>query len=236
MTGFTDIHQHFLWGIDDGARDEETMREMLRECARQNVRRICATPHACPGFEPFDMDLYRERLNQARNFCASEGLGINIMSGAEIAWTYQTVEALRRGSVPTLNGTEYALIELWHDISWQEVREAARQIMGAGFVPIFAHVERYSCFVWQPGRALDLRHELPALYQVNASTILKPGGPVMKNFVRRMLLEEGFDAVASDAHDMEFRPQRLESAWKTLREKCGEEYAAALVNFDGVIR
>ena len=227
---YTDIHQHLLWGIDDGAKDAAAMGEMIRASKEQNVLKICATPHACPGFVPFDMGIYNERISEARQ----NPHGVEIMSGAEIAWTYQTPQALRKGLAPTLNGTDYALIELWHEISWQEVADAAREINRAGFIPVFAHIERYRCFVWQPEKALALKNDLSVAYQMNASTVLDKNGLMVSRFVRRMLDERAIDAVASDSHDTDFRPQRLEAAIKLISEKWGADYAQTISNFDGV--
>ncbi len=236
MNGLTDIHQHLLWGLDDGAHTPQMMHEMLRTAHEQQIRRIAATPHVYPGFKPFDMELYRRRLDEAREYCGKNRLDIELMSGAEIAWTYQTADALFRRQVPTLNDTDHVLIELRHDITWREVRTAVKRLLHEGFTPMLAHVERYACFILNPERALELRDELSIHYQVNAGTILAKNGFLMRRFMKKMLNEQGFDAVASDAHDCKFRPQRLREAWEVLKADCGEEYADSLVNFGGILK
>lgn len=45
----TDIHQHLIWGIDDGADSRETMFSMLREAHRQGIKTVVATSHAKTG-------------------------------------------------------------------------------------------------------------------------------------------------------------------------------------------
>lgn len=236
MSGLTDLHQHILWGMDDGPDSAEGMHAMLEEAHAQQIKRIAATPHAYPGYHPFDQFLYRDRLDEAQDYCRAKGFDITLMPGAEVAWTYQSVMALRKRALPTLNDTDCVLIELWRDIPWQEVRSAAEQLLRAGFTPVFAHVERYRCFLWQPEKALKLKEELPVFYQVNAASVLDGGGPVFKRFIRRMLAEKGIDVIASDAHGNAIRPQRLLEAHQALTETCGAEYADALVNFSGVIK
>ena len=83
----TDIHQHPIWGMDDGADSRETMFSMLREAHFQGIKTIVATTHAAPGFHPFNMELYTERLAEAQAFCNLEDLQIRLLPGAEIAWT-----------------------------------------------------------------------------------------------------------------------------------------------------
>ena len=236
MTGMTDIHQHLLWGVDDGAADFETTCAMIRSACDQQISRIIATAHAYPGMEPFDLPLYMKRLEEAQRYCEDHKLPVAILPGAEMAWSYNAAEVLRRRQIPTLANTDHVLIELWHNITWGEVRTVAGDVLRAGFTPVFAHIERYRCFLWQPEKALELREDLPIGYQMNASTVLDKAGPVTRRFVKRMLSEEGIDAVASDAHDCRYRPQRLKEAYAVLRQRCSADYADALVHFQGVHR
>jgi len=235
MTGFIDIHQHILWGMDDGPASAKGMQAMLRKAHAQKVCCIAATPHAYPGFRPFDLVLYQERLEEARAYCLQERLNIMLMPGAEIAWTYHTVEALRRGQIPTLNDTDYALIELWPNITWGEVRKAAKNLLNAGFTPVFSHIERYRCFVWQPERAIELKNDLPVCYQLNASALLCPGGLIMKHFMRRMLGEQTIDAIASDAHDVQNRPVQMAEVRRALEGQCSAGYARRMMCFEEVL-
>lgn len=236
MTGMTDIHQHVLWGVDDGPKTRRDMYAMLDMAGKQRIRRIAATPHACPGFQPFDMGLYRERLSEAQAYCNSRQNGIRLMTGSEIAWTFHTVEALRRGQLPTLNGSDYVLIELWRDIAWSEVRNAVSRLLHAGFMPVLAHIERYRCFLWQPDRAIMLKRDMPVCYQVNAPTFIEPNGFMLNRFVRRMLEEQGIDAIASDAHDCSGRAVQMEQAYRALQGKCPPAYVRQMFSFDAFCR
>lgn len=232
MSSLTDIHQHLLYGLDDGAQDEATTLAMLRDAHAQGVRRIYATPHAFPGFRPFDLGLYEERLAQARALCSAQGLEIKILPGAEIAWTYNAVEMVRRRRLPTLGGTDHVLLELWTEISWQEAYRAVHEMNSAGYKPVLAHVERYACFRWNPKKAISLREQFDVAYQVNASAVLHARGMMTRRFIRKMLAAQAIDAVASDAHNSDTRPQQLGEAAPVLRARCGGGYAARLLRFD----
>ena len=229
----TDIHQHLLWGLDDGAKSSEIMQKMLGKAARQGITRIAATPHATPGFEPFDMGKYRERLAEAQSFCKTNDLSIKIFPGAEVMWTYQTVTALRQGAVPTLAGTDHVLLELPYTCTLNEAREAVQALRRAGYLPVLAHVERYRCFSWSPRDAVKFHEQTGAAFQMNAGTLLYPHGLMEKHFVRVMLDEYCLDAVATDAHGRPERPINLRAAYKWLRENTDADYADELVNFLG---
>lgn len=229
----TDIHQHLLWGIDDGAASRETMYSMLREAQRQGIKTIVATSHARPGLQPFDMGLYTERLTEAQCFCKTEDLGICVLPGAEIAWTHQTPLALRQGRIPTMGGTDYVLLELWRNISWQTAQDAVKQLTRAGYCPVLAHPERYLAFIRSPKKTLQFRNETGALLQLNADTVLSPRNYWERRFTEYLLKEGAVDAIASDAHDCINRPVNMEAAYQWLTIHTDAAYAKELVTFGG---
>lgn len=232
----TDIHQHLLWGLDDGAQTQADMQAMLQEAHRQGIGQVAATCHICPGMAPFDVGLYRERLAEANDYCRQSGLAVEVLPGAEVAWTYQTVATLRQGRALPLGGTDYVLLELWRDVSWQTARQAVRSLISAGYRPVLAHVERYRCFKWFPHQARRFREETGALFQMNAATLLHPQGMLTKRFVQQMLDARALDAVASDGHGNAARPIELRAAHDWLLQHTDAEYARALTTFSGELK
>lgn len=235
-TLLTDIHQHLLWGLDDGPGTPDAMQAMLLEAHRQGIAQVAATCHACPGMTPFDRGLYQARLEEAQAFCRSQSLAVQVLPGAEIAWTYQTVSSLRQGKLPTLGSTDHVLLELWRDVSLQEAKSAVRSLIGAGYRPVLAHVERYRCFSWWPGQALKFRAETGALFQVNAATLLRPCSWQQRWLVRNLLEAHGMDAVATDAHGSDARPINLRQAHEWLLQHTQADYARVLTTFAGELK
>ena len=232
----TDIHQHVLWGVDDGAQTPQVMCAMLEQAHAQNIRAVVATAHAAPGYQPFDIGRYRERLSQAQDFCTAQKLNVQVVPGAEIAWTYQTASALRQKRVPAIGDTDYVLLELWPDISWQAAKDAVCQITRAGYCPILAHVERYRIFTLSPKAAMRFRTETGALFQLNGDTLLNPRGILQRRFCRVLLSGRAIDVVATDAHDCEARPVNLATAYSWLLENTDETYARDLTTFGEVLK
>lgn len=56
MSGFTDYHAHFVYGVDDGAQTREEMYAMLDAAAADGVRHLFATSHSTPGMERFPQE------------------------------------------------------------------------------------------------------------------------------------------------------------------------------------
>ena len=55
MDRFVDLHQHVLWGIDDGPKSRKEMIALLQRDAEQGIGIVAATSHALPGVRAFDI-------------------------------------------------------------------------------------------------------------------------------------------------------------------------------------
>lgn len=227
---FTDIHQHLLYGLDDGARDLKHMCAMLRCAAEQGIGHIIATPHVTPGVIPFSVERCMHIIGEAKAFCAHAQLDMDISLGAEILYTQQTGRFLEEGRIPTLGDSDRILVEFSPDISQRELCAALEQILGVGYLPVIAHVERYRCLVKRPSLALQLRENFGVFYQLNCNTLLHKLGFFQGRFVKRMLEAGMIDAIATDAHNTGSRAARMLEAWAFLDQNYGPEYAGRLTN------
>ena len=104
MSGFTDYHAHFVYGVDDGARTREEMFAMLDAAAADGVTRLFATSHSTPGMEPFPRDVYQRHLDFARAYCAEKGYDLMLESGSELLYTPAAAYAAAEHSLVTLGG------------------------------------------------------------------------------------------------------------------------------------
>ena len=229
--GFTDIHHHLLWGMDDGARSAEEMLAMLRRASGEGIARIIATPHVTPGIKPFDRQRFDRALSEARALCEEERLNVEIFAGAEILYTHQTCRFLRDGRVPTLADTEYVLVEFSPDIPYARLCGALAELLQSGYLPIIAHVERYDCLLRRPSRLLKLRRELDIRCQVNCGTIIRRKGFFVRRFLKKIMDWNLLDAIATDAHHASPpRAANMREAWNILRREIGEVRADELTN------
>ena len=171
MRGFTDIHHHLLYGVDDGAQSLQMSLKMAQRAYRGGTRTIIATPHVTPGVEQIDEEKFHKRLEEIHAACRQAGMDLRLLLGAEILYTDMTCRLLSEGRVPTLAGTEYVLVEFMPGVRYDALYKALEGILRAGFLPVVAHVERYACLASSPRRAAMLKDELEGvLFQMNSST------------------------------------------------------------------
>ena len=209
MSGFTDYHAHFVYGVDDGARTREEMFAMLDAAAADGVTRLFATSHSTPGMEPFPLDVYQRHLDFARAYCAEKGYDLMLESGSELLYTPAAAYAAAEHSLITLGSTDWVLLEFVPDVAAAEVETALRQITGSGYRVLLAHIERYPRLA-RSGALRRLKEQYGIRCQVNAATVLE-GGFFQRRKLDRWLKEGLVDAISSDAHSCTTRATRMHS-------------------------
>ena len=228
---FSDIHTHFVYGMDDGAQTAQEMEAMLDAAAADGVGRLIATPHMTPGVQPFAAERFAAHLAQARAYCLRRGYGLMLEAGAEMLYTPAFSQYLARHSLPPLGDSRQTLLEFAPDIPFAEIVEAAKLLERNGYVPVLAHVERYRALAG--GNLRRLRAQSAARFQVNGSAVLGREGLLRGLRVRRWLRAGLIDYVASDSHDCQTRKTCMQSAYAALEKSVGAEYAGQLVGLCG---
>lgn len=224
---FTDIHHHLLYGVDDGPRDQAGMIRMLRRAADEGIGRIIATPHVSPGVEPCPTEKYLALVREANRLCAELNLPLQVDLGAELLYTQHLVRFVAEGNVPTLAGTDRVLVEFSPDVKYETLLSTVEQLLGIGFLPILAHMERYDCLSTSYKKTEYLHRHYDVYFQVNTRSILE-GGFFQRRYVRKMLKERLIDAIATDAHNTHSRPARMQQAFQTISQEYGADYAQLL--------
>lgn len=229
--GFTDLHHHILWGMDDGPKTPEQMHAMLAMAVRDGIASIAATSHAYPGTHPFNMDKYLARLNEANQYCRQQGWALQLFKGCEIHYCDSVPDLLTAGKLPTLGKSRMVLIEFDPDESAETICKASDRLYRAGYQPIVAHVERCRGLVRSPRNAMQIREEYGLFFQMNCATVLHPRGIRERIFVKKMLSAQAIDLIATDAHDTQRRPVCMKAAYEKLLDQYGKRYTRRLVQF-----
>ena len=228
---FTDLHQHVLWGMDDGPATAQAMHSMLENAVKDGIALIAATPHAYLQKEAFDQARYGQRLEEANAYCRSMGWDLRLISGCEIFYSDRAQDLLREGRLPTLGESRFVLLEFHPNTTLHEIGRAADRCYKAGRFPIIAHVERYRALRRTLVHPMRFKEDHGLFYQMNCGALLRPQGMSGRLFVRRMMEQRAIDLLATDAHDAVRRPVCMRKAYAAAQEKYGREYAQELVTF-----
>ena len=222
-----DIHCHIMPGVDDGSPDMATSLEMLRIADNNGITHLILTPHHKPmhhNVSPEHNVAYRKQIQEAAK---AEGIKAKLFSGNEIYYSDETMEELLQGKICSLAGSDYVLVEFHPTNPYKAIQNAMYRVQAAGFIPIIAHVERYSDIVSNPARVRDLI-EMGCYIQVNASSIMGKYGLGISHFTKKLLKDELVHFIASDAHDTGRRAPQLLDCRNYVERKFGEDYALQL--------
>lgn len=78
---YTDIHNHTLFGVDDGPNHIEESIQMLHAAYEQGIRRMILTPHYRHGMFPYIKETIEHNFTELKNQMAAEQIGIRLYLG-----------------------------------------------------------------------------------------------------------------------------------------------------------
>ena len=233
MVGMIDIHSHILPGLDDGSKSFEESLEMLRMAYGQGVRKVIATPHLSPLFRRYGksdaLRLFSELVKRTKETEEFEDLTLYL--GQEIFWCEDTWRAMQEGGILTMAGSAYVLIEFHPEEALYEITRAVRETVTLGYIPLIAHVERFSA-LRDMSRIKEIRG-LGGRIQMNLGSI---SGKLLDRrvaYCRKLLKKRLVDVLGTDMHNTEERRPRCEKAVEWILKHLDPGYAGALLKDNG---
>lgn len=226
-----DLHNHLLPGIDDGAKEVEETVEFLRILARDGVTHVTATPHMKPGVYDNDRETIFRTIDLVRRAAAGdpEASKVTLLPGAEVYYTADVADRARRGELMSVaDGGKYLLLELPYQQVPMRVEDTIFQLRIAGLTPIMAHPERVAYYL-EDFERVEASVRLGALTQVTGSSITGRFGTKARDFAHRMIDRKLAHIVATDSHDVRYRPPILSEAREVAARLAGAEAAQAMV-------
>lgn len=226
---FADIHNHSLFGCDDGAKTEQEMLEMIDASYREGVRFLCFTPHFSPDLFGDNRLKVEIAFKKALGYVKSKYNDFSVAIGNELRYNGISCFSsyIERGLCNTMNGTKYIMIDFLYNESYKNICRALDDFLHTGYIPILAHTERYENLAGRPG-FFHLYKDKGVIIQVNAGSILGRYGYREKRFVRKLLSRRIADIVSSDAHSLSGCSAVMLPAYEFVCRKHGEEYAESI--------
>ncbi len=229
MKGFVDLHCHWVYGIDDGAKTPDESLAMLRGLYELGFSHVVATPHMRPGmFDNERADLvaaYERTLLHVRDEDRIPELSL----GSEHFFDDVVFQRIAQGVEAALPyaGGKSVLVELPVTAFPLRLSHRFADLARRGLRPVLAHPERYEP-VWDDTGALDPLIDVGALMLLDVAALSGKYGKQPRKCAERLLDDGYYAAACSDAH----RPDDVDAVAEgieRLEKRAGKDEAAYLL-------
>ncbi len=194
----TDVHSHFIPGIDDGAKTMEDALELIGSMKAFGYKKVITTPHVMSDFYRNTPEIILGGLEKVRAALDKAGVDIEIEAAAEYNLDADFEPKIESGELLTF-GDNYVLFELPFMAEPPNINSAVFNMQTNGYKPVLAHAERYPFWFQQFEKIKELR-ERGVKIQLNINSLTGFYGPEVRGQGERMVEEGIVDLLGSDCH------------------------------------
>ena len=195
-----DIHNHLLYGIDDGSQSIEDSIEALRCMEEAGYTDIILTPHYIKDSRYNSSAIHNfELLKTLKKELRNNNINIKLYLGNEIFMDDDIYDLLREREIYSLNGTPFLLIELPMNGEYPDYIEVFKDLIDKGCHVILAHPERYYAFQMDY-KKVDEVLRAGVLLQSNIDSLNGKYGSEAERMIKRLLKEKKISFLATDSH------------------------------------
>lgn len=222
---FADLHNHALWGVDDGPESEQEMFDLLDAAYADGIGTICLTPHFHPGYFGENRERSLAAFESLRRYAAEKYPDMALYLGNELRYSPECLDWLASGDCRTLAGTDHVLVDFAETEPEAHIVRGLERLMSAGYKPVLAHAERYRALsarrIWEIGRnGVRIQIDVQSLFGVYGL------GARLRSW--KLMQKRLVDMVATDAHGLGRRSPILSRGYRVIERKYGEACAAAI--------
>lgn len=219
---FADVHNHSLFGVDDGAANEEKMWEMITHSYNEGVRYLCLTPHYHPGYYGDNIASSQQAFDVLCRRCAESYPDLKLLLANELHYSEGCLSWIKDKQCRTMRGSRLVLVDFRENAEEAFIVKSLNRMTAAGYVPILAHAERYMKL---SVGALKMLKQDGILVQINAGSCFGSFGARARHLAKKILALRLADFVGSDGHNMNDRSPEMRRCYELIAKKYSREYA-----------
>ncbi|MEO0281124.1 MAG: CpsB/CapC family capsule biosynthesis tyrosine phosphatase [candidate division WOR-3 bacterium] len=220
-----DIHNHLLYGIDDGPKDLETSLAMLKIAQNDGIKEIVLTPHIAEEFR-YEIDQVKQNFETLKEKAKQESIQIKLHLGFEVRIDKDLIKKYEDNiNVLTINEIgKYILLEFpFLDIPLY-YKEIIKYFTSQDITPIIVHPFR-NRKIFSNISFIEELLNLGVLFQFNTDDVLNKSvfSLFLKVFKKNLV-----HFVSSDAHSIDLRPPILSSSYNVIEKNFGKNVATKI--------
>ena len=212
----TDIHSHFIPGIDDGSPDMETTIFLIKEMQGLGFKKVITTPHVMSDFYKNTSDIILKGLTDIRSELKVQNINMEIEAAAEYYIDYDFEQKIGKEKFLTF-GDNYILVELSFMEAPKNLFDIIFKLQLEGYKVVLAHPERYAFFTMDDYEELVNRG---VLLQINWLSIIGYYSPQIEQKTKDLIEADMVSFIGSDCHNMNhaelYKKCQTKKAWHDL--------------------
>ena len=212
----TDIHSHFIPGIDDGSPDMETTISLIKEMQGLGFKKVITTPHVMSDFYKNTSDIILKGLTDIRSELKVQNINMEIEAAAEYYIDYDFEQKIGKEKFLTF-GDNYILVELSFMEAPKNLFDIIFKLQLESYKVVLAHPERYAFFTMDDYEELVNRG---VLLQINWLSIIGYYSPQIEQKTKDLISAEMVSFIGSDCHNMNhaelYKKCQTTKAWHDL--------------------
>ena len=212
----TDIHSHFIPGIDDGSPDMENTISLIKEMQGLGFKKVITTPHVMSDFYKNSSDIILKGLTDIRFELKVQNINMEIEAAAEYYIDYDFEQKIGKEKFLTF-GDNYILVELSFMEAPKNLFDIIFKLQLEGYKVVLAHPERYAFFTIDDYEELVNRG---VLLQINWLSIIGYYSPQIEQKTKDLIAADMVVFIGSDCHNMNhaelYKKCQTKKAWHDL--------------------
>lgn len=144
MTGYWDIHNHILPGVDDGSSCMRETMSLLQAEYEQGIRHLIVTPHYRRGMFEIGFEDIQKVYEKTRLYCEETFPSMHLYLGREcFVSSVNRAEKILSDSRYYMAGRPVVLLEFGYETEYAMIFQTVLMAQEAQVIPVLAHIERY---------------------------------------------------------------------------------------------
>jgi protein-tyrosine phosphatase len=227
MTGYVDLHVHYVPGVDDGARTDDEALAVCQELGALGYGQLVATPHMRLGMFENKRAGLEAAFNRFVELARERGIVPLLGLGSEQHCDASLLDELGRGGLLPYPGGRAILVEFAYESFPVAVEQLLFKLAVKRLRPVLAHPERYVP-LYKRTDPIDRLLDQDVAMQLDLLSLVGKYGRASQRAAERMLEEGVYTVAGSDVHGTaDLAP--LARALGRLSELVGKEEAELLL-------
>ncbi len=201
LVGATDIHNHVLPGIDDGAQDLEQSISLLTKYEEIGFKRVIGTPHTMSDYYPNTADTINNACDKLKEALKNSNINIELTCSSEYMIDYDFEEKTDKPSELIPLADNHILVEMSYLRSSDNFDKTIYKLQLNGYTPVLAHPERYG-YYHDSYEAFPIMKSKGVKLQLNALSLSDYYGDKINKTAIRLLQDGMYDYFGTDTHKL----------------------------------